>query len=181
MVLERILSNKHVNQDEGTGRRFSLIALLASAVLLAGCQSSAPVSQVPVEEPGGQVERPDRYPGQPAVTPSGVPGQYPGPYDRPTPEPTRPEEPPSMDAAIDAIEADAENYMAQQQWQKSIETAEHGLRLDRRNAGFYRILGESYRELGDMPQAQRFARQAQRYCRSDCGSTERLVKSLGME
>lgn len=157
-----------------------LCFVLVSVVLLSACQSSAPVTQVPVEERGGITQPPGPYPE--SSTPE-TGGQYPGPYDRPVPEPVRPEEPPapSMDPAIEAIAADAEAYMAQQQWKKSIETAEHGLRLDRRNARFYQILGESYRQLGDIPQAQRFARQAQRYCRTDCRGTQRLVESLNMQ
>lgn len=186
MVLEHSLNvelrgeEAGLQNDGGSPGRFKLALVLASVVLLAACQSSAPISQVPVEEPSGQPRGEGQQPGgYPGPSRPDAPGQY--EPQTPRPEPARPVEPPNIDAAIDAIEADAESYMAQQQWKKSIETAEHGLRLDRRNAGFYRILGESYRQLGDIPQAQRFARQAQRYCRGDCGSTDQLIRSLNMK
>lgn len=182
--IERGLSGvTNVSAVAGWSGCIKLLCLLVSVGLLSACQSSAPVTSVPVEERGGVVQPPGgNYPESTTPDASGqYPGGNPAPYDRPLPEPSRPEEPPSMDAAIDAIEADAQGFMAQREWKKSIETAEHGLRLDRRNARFYQILGESYRQLGDIPQAQRFARQAQRYCRSDCGSTERLVESLNMD
>jgi tetratricopeptide (TPR) repeat protein len=156
--------------------QFKLGLVVAAMVLLSACQSSPQQgSRAPIEGPGQEIPHPDSrdYPQTyPSETPSGAPG------DRPSTG--RPPEPPSVDAVIDSIETDAKTFMAQKQWKKSLEAAEHGLRIDRRNAEFYRIMGESYRQLGDIPQAQRFALQAQRYCRHACGETQRLLKSLNL-
>lgn len=158
-----------------------LLGLLAAVVLLSACQSSpqrAPIEapgeqRMPAPESGGYPDHGDT-PGGTYPTPT-APGMPP-----PPPGTTRPPEPPNVDAAVDAIEADAQRYMAQKEWKKSLEAAEQGLRIDRRNAEFYRIMGESYRQLGDTPQAERFARQAERYCRHDCGSTRQLIRSLNL-
>lgn len=167
--------------EHGLTRQLKLLGLIAAVVLLTACQSSP--QRAPIEAPGEpRLPYPDggTYPDR-----SGTPGEaYPGPTGPGVPagQPgtTRPPAPPSADAAVDAIAADARRYMAQRQWKQSLEAAEQGLRIDRRNAEFYRIMGESYRQLGDIPQAERFARQAQRYCRADCGSTRQLMKSLNL-
>lgn len=169
------------DQQHGLTWQLKRLGLVAAMVLLAACQSSP--QRAPIEGPadqripypeGGVYPDGSSTPGEvyPGTTSPGIPSERPGT--------TRPPEPPGVDAAVEAIEASARQYMAQQQWKKSLEAAEQGLRIDRRNAEFYRIMGESYRQLGDIPQAERFARQAQRYCRHDCGGTRQLMKSLNL-
>lgn len=171
-----------MEQQYGMTRLLKLLGLVTALVLLTACQTSP--HRAPIED---STERRQPYPDDGVSFPDtpGTPKVYPAPTPRNVPverpETTRPSEPPSVDAAVDAIESDARRYMAEREWKKSLEAAEHGLRIDRRNAEFYRIMGESYRQLGDIPQAERFARQAQRYCRYDCGSTRQLLKALSLE
>lgn len=171
-----------MEQQYGMTRLLKLLGLVTVLALLTACQTSP--QRAPIEDTS---ERRTPYPDRGVSVPGApdAPEVYPAPTPRNVPverpETTRPPEPPSVDAAVDAIEADARRYMGEREWKKSLEAAEHGLRIDRRNAEFYRIMGESYRQLGDIPQAERFARQAQRYCRFDCGSTRQLLKALNLD
>lgn len=144
-----------------------LASLLAALMIISGCQSTPPA---PIDS---RSESPS-YEGV-------VPPPRPSSPDVEAPKPVPRDVPPTPNAAVQTLEADAERYLANQQWQKSIEKAEQGLRIDRRNAEFYRILGESYRQLGDISQASRFARQAQRFCQRRCGDVDKLLNSLDLE
>ena len=85
---------------------------------------------------------------------------------------------PGPQSVIEEILAEAETLLRQQRWQEVISVAEQGLRINRREAAFYALLGESYLALGDRVQARRFANQASRLCRSDCLAAERLQERL---
>lgn len=150
-------------------------ALVIWLVMLAGCQSNpqtvnAEVSEVSGPQPSGSTsadaqlnaEPVNRTPSEPKATPS------------------RPEadSAPGVDAAVASIQARAQGYLVEHRWQESIAAAEQGLRVDRRHAPFYEVLAESYRSLGDVSQAQRFAEQAVRLCRHDCEGARRLLNTL---
>jgi Flp pilus assembly protein TadD len=72
----------------------------------------------------------------------------------------------------------AREHLIDGQYQRAISLAERGLRMDRRHWESYRILAESHLGLGDRQQALKFARQAVRFCRSDCHGARELLQSL---
>lgn len=53
----------------------------------------------------------------------------------------------------------------QEKIQNAISLAERGLRIDRQEPGFYKVLSQSYLKLGNKNQSQNFARQGLRYAR----------------
>lgn len=141
---------------------FRFMALLL-ALSLAACQPMQVQTPAPTREAGNS-------PG--TSSPGGDAGS-----NRP-PEPV-PEAPGDAREAIDSLRLQAEQYVADGEWQKAIAMAEHGLRLDRRHAPFYRLLAESYRGVGDIQAAESFARQALRFCGDHCAEERALLRSLG--
>ncbi len=154
-------------------RRLGWLPICASLFLLA-CQSTPPVSRAPIEDTGQSAESSTGVVQAPEPEGGELDSRQPLPTDE-RPEPARPA---SHEAALLAIEEDAEQFLQQQDWRKAIEVAERGLRIDRRYAEFYRILGVSYQQLGDTAQAQRFAQQARRFCRSQCRQVDELLQQL---
>ncbi|MBR9912720.1 MAG: hypothetical protein GYB33_20460 [Gammaproteobacteria bacterium] len=146
----------------------ALAAVVLVAMLVSACQSQ---QAQPTASPASGTER-----GQ-----SGPVEAVPQGRETEAPDETGSRPPPRQRAysAIAALEDRALEHLAQQQWQQAIESAEHGLRLDRRYATFYRVLGESYKALGDYDRAAGFARQALRFCGQNCRAAEDLVQSLG--
>ena len=88
------------------------------------------------------------------------------------------EAPDSARDAVDALRRQSEQHLSRGDWQAAINASEHGLRLDRRYAPFYRLLGQSYRQKGDLQTARAFARQALRYCGQNCEDEQALMDSL---
>ncbi len=141
------------------------VVLCASFTLLAGCQSS-PTAPAAVIEGGSSTEA--VYP----VAPKADEGSF--PVRRPV---TYPREP-GPDSVVTDLTREAQSLLRQERWQDSIRLAEQGLRIDRREAAFYRILGESYLALGDLVQARRFADQAERFCGRQCAEVSLLQERL---
>lgn len=81
----------------------------------------------------------------------------------------QPEEPPAIEAASASspvkskIFQQAQSVLQEKNYQKAIELAEQGLRIDRRDPEFYAILAEAYAKLSDPDQAAQFAQQGLRY------------------
>jgi uncharacterized membrane-anchored protein len=69
---------------------------------------------------------------------------------------------PAQPAAVRSFIAKAETARAAGDHSLAIEFAEQGLRIDRREPGFYLLLSEIYADLGDTEQAQQFAMQGLR-------------------
>ena len=97
--------------------------------------------------------------------------------DRSRTEP-QPEAPVSARGAVDALQRQSSESLARGDWQAAINAAEHGLRVDRRYAPFYRLLGASYLKKGDLEAARAFARQALRYCGQNCAAEQALMRQL---
>lgn len=145
----------------------ALFSYLALAALISGCQSSAQVSNsAPVYSPS---------PRSTETLPVATPAATRSPVS--TGIESQPSEP-GPQSVIDEIISEAEALLRQGRWQEAVAVAEQGLRIDRRQAAFYTLLGESYLALGDRVQAQRFANQASRLCREDCLAAERLQQRL---
>ena len=147
------------------GRRTLLLGSLMLITFLAGCQT-----------------QPSIAPTRDASSPASQSGSLPRPAEVPAegeqrslPASPKPNE---SISAVSALVMEAEGYLQQQQWQRAIVTAEHGLRIDRRYAPFYRVLAEGYRALGDYAQAEQFARQGLRFCQAECAQLSRLADSL---
>lgn len=79
---------------------------------------------------------------------------------------------------VDDIYQSARNAMEQLQWQRAIELAEHGLRLDRRQARLYWVLAESYWALGRGALATGFAKQGLLYLAPGEGELERRLQDF---
>ena len=141
------------------------VGLSATILLLAGCQSS-PTTRAPITDNSAPVEV--SQPGAPAATETSFPVR------RPAPSPREP----GPESVVTDLTREAQSLLQQERWQESIRLAEQGLRIDRREAAFYRILGESYLALGDLVQARRFANQAQRFCGGQCREVSLLQQRL---
>ncbi len=141
------------------------VGLTAACLLLAGCQSS-PIAKAPTTDNAAPVEV--SQPGAPAATATSFPVRRPA---------SSPREP-GPESVVADLTLEAQSLLQQERWQESIRLAEQGLRIDRREAAFYRILGESYLALGDLVQARRFANQAQRFCGRQCREVSLLQQRL---
>ena len=145
----------------------TLFSYLALAVLISGCQSSPKVSNsAPVYSPSPRSAETAQVTA-PAVTQAPASIEVESQPNEPGPQ-----------SVIDEIISEAAALQRQGRWQEAVAVAEQGLRIDRRQAAFYTLLGESYLALGDRVQAQRFANQASRLCREDCLAAERLQQRL---
>jgi len=125
---------------------YSGSVLIVAALLLAGCQVS-PQPAKPIYHPAvveqsrgaesavGQA----RQPAPTTVTPIKALG------------------------VINELRQQGQSQLQQAQWRGVIVTAERGLRVDRREAGFYWLLARAYQGLGESGSAAEFARQGLRY------------------
>jgi len=69
-------------------------------------------------------------------------------------------------SALQELLRQAQQRLRQGQWWQAIDTAERGLRINRRQPDFYVILAAAYTSLGNTDKASEFARQGRRYCDS---------------
>lgn len=65
--------------------------------------------------------------------------------------------------AVERLITEAEQHIADNNWQGAIATAERGLRVDRREPSLYLLLAKSYYALNDNHRAQQFAQQGLRF------------------
>lgn len=83
------------------------------------------------------------------------------------------------ESALQELMQQAQQRLRQGQWWQAIDTAERGLRIDRRQHGFYAILAAAYTGLGKPDRASEFARQGQRYCGGSLRSCVIFQQYLG--
>jgi len=122
------------------------ISLLLLVSACATQTSVQPVINEPENSPVTTSSEPDYPPNQPAV---------PAEMIRPQPAP--------VSIATDSLTALARTQYQARQYQSAIATAERGLRIDRRAAGLYLILAQSYMQLELPHQAANFVQQGLRY------------------
>lgn len=78
---------------------------------------------------------------------------------------------------VERLLAQASQQLSQRSYSQAINTAERGLRIDRKESRFYLVLAESYQQLGNRKQAVYFANQGLRYADVK-DSTYRRLQSL---
>lgn len=74
----------------------------------------------------------------------------------------------------------ADSKLQQEQWDEAIVLAERGLRIDRKDPQFYRVLASAYRGLNDRRQSVYFARQGLRYVTNNVALKNKL-EDLGAQ
>lgn len=70
---------------------------------------------------------------------------------------------------IDELRQQGNERLKQAQWREAIVIAERGLRVDRREAGFYWLLAQAYQGLDELGVAAAFAQQGLRYAPRSSG------------
>lgn len=136
-IIERVMSSK-------MNKLIKPVCLAAMFLSLAACQSTAPV------ESSGERSSKSGH----------------ADYDRSTEVAPIPQVDSSMQAppaAVMSLLQLAKQQQQRQQWQQSIETAERGLRIERRMAELYLVLSDGYSALQQRSRAKSFAQQGLRY------------------
>ncbi len=95
-------------------------------------------------------------------------------YNRPRPASQAPRAATASSGALGSLLEQAKRAYGQGNYTSAIATAERGLRIDRRSAGLYLVLAQSYLALAEPGQAEQFANQGLRFSTSGTQEAQAL-------
>lgn len=133
------------------------------ALLITGCQLSPQPAEV-IYHPA-VVEQPRAVEGQGRATEA-------------LPAPAATVVPIKAKSVIHELQQQGQVQLRQAQWREAIVIAERGLRVDRREAGFYWLLARAYQGLNELDSAAAFAQQGLRYAPRSSGLFQDLQTLL---
>lgn len=75
---------------------------------------------------------------------------------------------------VDTLAQQADNQLEEGNFDRAIDLAEKGLRIDRKDPRFYLVLASAYHQLNDKSQSASFAKQGLRYVNQNSGAYQQL-------